>query len=291
MPNNPIRSIAFACAAFFGFSMMSVLNKMVADFHHPIEVSFYRNIAGLLPLIIMVLWRPDIKQVLTVKRPWLVTFRCIIGVLTLFVTLAATQYLPLSDATTLFFVSTLVTPIIAITILKEKVGHHRLIAVAFGLTGVIIVAQPSGQFHIIGTICALLAGVGHATVQTCVRALREEDSLTLNFYFFLSGVLMSAIFLPFLFTPPTLINLFIMFGVGLAALFGQWCLIQALRNGEASLVNPFNYTGLIWAVIFDVLIWQAWPSMNVWMGASIIICANLYILYREQQKTQGPQDS
>lgn len=276
----PLLGIGFACLAFMMFSAMGMFNKLVAGHHHVIEVSFYRNIVAFTPYLLFVLITQKI-DLLKTDQPYLLGGRAVLGTLTLFLTLGATQYLPLADATTLFFVSTLLVPLFASFFLKEHIGWHRIGAIIVGLSGVILVAQPSGEVTLIGTALALGAGVGHATIQTMLRALRHQKTVTINFYFFLTGLFISGAFMPFIAQTPSLHHLLLMCCVGVSGLMGQFFLTNAFRYAPAVVVSPFNYTGLLWSGLFDVLIWQVWPGLNVWLGALIIMSASFYIIYRE----------
>lgn len=278
----PIKGIIFACIAFFMFSGMSMFNKLLTGTHDAVEVVFYRNLFGLVLLGGYIAVRKQF-HVLKTDQPKLMAARAIIGTTGLFFTLSAMRYLPMSYATTLFFVSTLIVPILAVVLLKEKIGVHRVTAILIGFCGVLLVAQPSGAVTMIGIGCALAAGVGHALVQIMLRALKRQPAFTITFYFFLGGVLMPLPLMPFLAHMPTWHSGLLLLMVGVTGCLGQLFLTWAFQNASASLVSPFNYTGLVWAMIFDLTIWGVVPSAVVFAGAALIIGASLYIAYRERQ--------
>ena len=71
------------------------------------------------------------------------------------------------------------------------------------------------------------------------------------------------------------------FGLGLSAFLTQLLMTYALQKAPASIVSPFNYTGIVWAIIFDYLIWNSHPIFNTILGGVIITLSGIYIFKRE----------
>lgn len=278
----PLKGIAFACIAFFLFAAMSMFNKLLTDQHHAIEVVFYRNLLGFVALGGYLLATKKL-HILKTNQPWLMSARVIVGTIGLFFTLAAVRALPMSYATTLFFVSTLIIPILAVAFLHEKIGLPRIAAIIVGFCGVLLVAQPSGHVALAGVLLALAAGTCHALIQTMLRALKRQPALTITFYFFVGGVVMPLVFMPFVAHMPTGQSALLLFMVGVTGCLGQLFLTMAFQHAPASVVSPFNYTGLIWAIVFDISIWGIMPDAVVLIGAALIIGASLFIAYRERR--------
>lgn len=267
------------------FTAMSMFNKLLTGAHHPIEIVFYRNLIAFIPCTIFILVSGSFFYLKT-TQPKMLLLRTFVGTTGLALTLASAQLLPMSTATTLFFVSTLLTPVFAIIFLKEKVGLHRWAAVVTGFLGVLIVARPSIQVPLIGICIALASGVMHSFVHIILRRLRTENAFTVAFYFFAAGTIMPLPFLPFLGALPALENIPFLLGVGITGGIGQYCLTRGLAMAPASLLSPFNYTGLIWSLLFDVTIFGLIPTWATLVGATIIISSNLYILHRERKKNR-----
>lgn len=279
------KSIFYACTAFLMFTLQTALSKLLSGQHGAIEIVFYRNWICLMPCIGFVIVRNQYKLLKT-SMPFTMSFRVLIGMVGTILTLAAVQHLPLADATVLFFMSTLLIPVMAHFYLKERIGMPRWIAVAIGMTGVVIVAQPSGEVTLFGIALALGAATVHATIQVLIRAMKSEDPFTINFYFFFAGALVPAFFMPWIGSWPTEETLPILFGVALTGGLGQYFLTRGFQLAPASLLGPFNYTGLIWAVLLDILIWGYIPGWPVFLGSAIIIASKLFIIYRERQVQQ-----
>lgn len=283
-PDRNLKAILHVCAAFFMFTAMQAFNKKLTGIHHVVEIAFYRNLMALIPCIIFVLMTRR-YSLLKSGMPAVLTARATIGSIGLILTFAAAQALPLSNATVIFFTSTLMIPVFAHFFLKERIGRHRWIAVGIGMIGVIIVAQPTAEMTTIGVALALSAATIHAIIQVLIRAMKSENTFTITFYFFLTGVILSGVLMPFVATMPTAETIPYLLAIGVTGGLGQLFLTSGFKMAEASLLSPFNYTGLIWATLLDVLIWSYVPGWPVFLGSAIIMGSYFYILYRE--KTQN----
>lgn len=130
----------------------------------------------------------------------------------------------------------------------------------------------------------------HAILQIALRYLKTESPITVTFYFVFVGIFVTGLFLPFFATwdyTPKIWGLFAL--IGLTGALAQLCLSNAFKNAPASVVSSFNYTGLIWATGFDLLIWNFIPGWPVFAGGSIVIASALFITYREHKRAKTAQ--
>lgn len=275
--------IASICAAFFLFTLMQVFSKLLVGRHNVIEIVFYRNLIASIPFLIYILVQKR-HDLLRVQKPIALTARVIIGNIAMVFTFAAIHELPMANATVLFFASTLIVPVAAHFFLKEYIGIHRWLAIAIGMAGVIFIAQPSAQMTMIGVVLALGAACGNAFIQIILRHLKAEHTITITLYFLAGGALMNTLFMPWFANTPNMSDIGFFLLIGLSGGLGQYCLTLAFKNAPASLLSPFNYTGLIWASGFDIFIFGIIPTWHVYAGAAIIISSYLYILHRERKK-------
>lgn len=276
-----VKGTIYACIAFLMFTLSNAMNKLLAGIHHPVEIAFWRNLVDLLPCIPYIIITKK-TYLLKTKMPKILALRVFLGTTGLVFALSATQNLPMSDSTVLFFTSILIIPVLAHFILKEKIGTHRWLAVFIGMSGVILIAQPSGNITFYGITLALCAAFVQAVIQVLLRVMKTEDPFTITFYLFLAGVLGPGLFLPFFWHTPTWHSASILLLVGITGGLGQYFLTRGFQMAPASFLAPFNYTGLIWATGLDIFLWEYVPGWNVYIGASIIIGAQIYILYREK---------
>lgn len=283
--DHVVLGMAAGMGAYFMFSVMVLFAKLLSVNHSVIEIAFYRNLIGSVPFLFIVygLSRRDILVLRT--RRSLVVFRAILGAISLVVTFWAFSLMPLADTTALLFASSLFIPVLGVVFLRELVGPYRWSAVLIGFAGVIIMARPTGDVYLFGTVVALSAAFLHAVLQIILRYLgRYETPETISFYFFVVGTVVTAIAMPFVATTPTLAEIPLFLGVGLSGAAAQWLLSVAYKNAPAAVVTVFNYTSIIWATLFGWMVWNEWPLPAVMAGAAIVIASNILIIWRETRQ-------
>jgi drug/metabolite transporter (DMT)-like permease len=276
-----MRGITYGLLAYLLFGIMQACAKLLMENHHPAEIAFYRNIVAIVPLLIYIAafkkW-----NVLKTRKPVALLLRAVVGTIGLIITFAAFQYLPMAETTVILFAGIILTPAVAFFALGEHMGWRRWSAIGVGMLGVILIVRPSGDLALVGVIIAFIAACTHAFTNTMLRYLRSEDSLGVTFYFILSGIFIGGLFMPFVGKIPGPDEFLLLLGVGISAMLAQYFLTSAFRIAPTGLVAMLNYTGLIWATIFDVVIWNYVPGLSVFLGGFIILAANLYIIHRER---------
>jgi drug/metabolite transporter (DMT)-like permease len=284
-----LKGILFAACAFFLMAVMNAMAKMLSGTYHIVEIAFFRNVFATLPFLIYILSTRQFTLFKT-KKPRVLAFRCTLGAISLMTTFAAFKVLPMAEATVLLFASSLMIPALSFFILKEHVGPYRWGAILFGFSGILIMAGIGGFSSWIGVVIGLSAASMHAILQIALRYLKTESPITVTFYFVFVGIFVTGLFLPFFATwdyTPKIWGLFAL--IGLTGALAQLCLSNAFKNAPASVVSSFNYTGLIWATGFDLLIWNFIPGWPVFAGGSIVIASALFITYREHKRAKTAQ--
>lgn len=273
-----------AMGAFFMFTVMNMFAKLLSVNHSVIEIAFYRNLIACIPFLVMI-FAFGRREILVIRsKPSLVGIRAVIGTLSLVTTFAAYSMMPMADTTALMFTASLFIPVLGVIFLKESVGIYRWSAVAMGFVGVVVMSHPSGEVYTLGILVALFATLLHAALQIILRFLsRFESPETISFYFFVIGVFLTALPLPFIAVRPTLAEVPLLIGVGLSGAAAQWLLSIAFRNARAAVVTVFNYTSIVWATIFGWMIWNEWPTPVVMTGGAIVIASNILMIWRESR--------
>ena len=279
-----VLGMAAAMGAFFMFTVMNMFAKLLSVNHSVIEIAFYRNLIACLPFLVMIFGFGR-REILVIRsKPSLVGIRATVGTISLCTTFTAYTLMPMADTTALLFTSSLFIPVLGVIFLKESVGPYRWAAVAIGFIGVVIMAHPSGEVNSLGILVALTATLMHATLQIILRYLgRFESPETISFYFFVIGVFLTALPLPFIAVRPAMAEIPLLAGVGLSGAGAQWLLSVAFRNAKASIVTVFNYSSIVWATLFGWLIWGDWPLPTVMAGAAVVIASNGLMIWRESR--------
>jgi drug/metabolite transporter (DMT)-like permease len=196
--------------------------------------------------------------------------------------------LSLADAYAIFFVAPLIVTALAVPLLKEHVGWRRWSAIAVGLSGVLWMLKPGETaLNLYGAIGALASAVAYALASISVRVMtRTESTTSLVFWFLVLLTLFTSLLAIPDWVPirdehwPWLALL------GVFGALGQHFITEAFRHARASVVAPFEYTAMLWAVAIDWIFWSAWPATRIWYGSTLIIACGLYLIWRERQQGQ-----
>jgi len=202
--------------------------------------------------------------------------------------LNALHLMPLGDATAITFAAPIFTTAMAAMILKEQVGWRRWTAVGVGFLGVLILLAPTGQgYAFVVALLPLAVAVFVAVRDIASRRLSATDaSLAILFYNTLAVTLSGGLAAPF--EPAWVLpsSLDVAYIVAAALLLGlaQYCIVEAYRLAELSLIMPSRYLSLVFAALGGFLVWRDVPTWNVALGAVIICASGLFIRHREQAR-------
>jgi drug/metabolite transporter (DMT)-like permease len=278
-----------AAGAIFMFNMMTAFAKYLSSGLSVVEIAFYRNLVACIPFLILIFGFGR-REILVVRsKPHFIALRAILGTVTLIATFAAFSLMPMAETVVFLFTASLFAPVLGVLILHERVGPWRWSAVIIGFIGVAIMADPGGSVSALGVGIALLAAFLQAVMSIILRHLGGHESPeTITFYFFVIGVFVTGLAMPFVATGPGLEDVPYLFGVGLSGALAQWLYSLALRHLPAAVVAVFNYSSIIWATILGWLIWNEWPMPIVFAGSAVVITSNLLIVWRESRFRRLP---
>ena len=270
--------------AVVSVTLMSAIAKLIGPEYNPIQIAFIRGI------IVIILLLPIINKLggfkfLYTKKPFLHFFRSIAGVIGNIFFFYSFQRLPIADVTVISMAVPIFSSILAIIFLNEIIGWRRWTAIIFGFTGVVIALDPSTNIEI-ASITALIATLMWSTTIIFLRILGEtENPFKTVFYFMLVSVITTSFFQPYVWKDPTLDVYILLILLGVCAFITQSLMTFALQKAEASIVSPYNYTGIIWAIIIDLAIWNVYPFTNTIIGGIIITISGIYIFRRETKRS------
>ena len=241
----------------------------------------------ILPLMLLVYAARSELPKLKPKRLDLHLWRGSIGFISPLAFFAGIKHIPLTDAVVLFFSSIFIVTILSVIFLKEIVGIHRWVSIVVGFIGVLIVATPQGGGEIYGYLLVLLGSATYSILFVSGRYLSATESVaSLVFsYNFCVGVI-SLLLIPWFWHDIQINHLLWLIALSLLAVSGHYFITMAFASSEATLVAPFEYSAIIWAIGFDLLLWNAVPTQTTIVGAAIIMSSGLYIVRRERLKNQ-----
>ena len=201
--------------------------------------------------------------------------------------LTAVFHLPLANATAINLSSPLFITAFAIVFLKELVALQRGLLILLGFTGVLLVVQPSSEGFNVYAWLAVLATLLHAMRDTLTRGIGlHVPALLITLSTAVSvAVAAGGITLTQTWTPVDSISLALLFGASLFLSMAYYLLIVAMRSGEMSLVAPFRYSGLLFALLIGYVVWGDVPNLLGWAGIFLLAISGLLILRSERFKS------
>ncbi|MGZ8155642.1 MAG: DMT family transporter [Burkholderiales bacterium] len=198
---------------------------------------------------------------------------------------ASLYLLPLSLVTVILLSSPLFVALVSAPILGERVHAYQWIAVAVGFVGVLMIVQPGTRSAEWIVVLPVVAAFSNALRDVITRRLsRTESSMSMLFW---SGVIVcvgGAFTIPFGWKAIELESGVWFLAAGLSNALAHFMVIEAFRLGNAAVVAPFRYSGLLWALLIGFLVWREVP--NAWMlaGAAVVVCAGLYMLRQSTRR-------
>ena len=196
----------------------------------------------------------------------------------------ALVFLPLADCVLILFVSPLLVTMLAAPLLGESVGIHRWTAVILGFVGVMVVMRPGITLFDWVAILPLITALLYAGVQISTRILgRTDGALTTLLYSSAGGVIICTIGVLFFWVTPSLGQWLVLGWLGFLGAVGHYLMIKAYEIAPASLLAPFDYTTLIWAVLLGFVMFGDLPDAWTVVGAIIIMSSGLYLIRRESR--------
>jgi drug/metabolite transporter (DMT)-like permease len=245
------------------------------------QLLWLRACAALL-LLLPIIWKQR-AEFGRLERPWLQLLRVTLSTLEVAAFFLATVYLPLADVITYYLASPIFVTALSGIVLGERVGWRRWTAILIGFCGVLIALRPSTQTVSWPAMIALGGSLSFAFLMLITRSLRATPDIVLTTSQFGGTFLLGALMSPIGWVTPTLGSLAMFAIAGVTSVVALLCINRSLKLAPASVVVPYQYSMIVWAVIFGFVVWGDVPSISTLIGAVIIIGAGFYIFLREQK--------
>jgi drug/metabolite transporter (DMT)-like permease len=200
---------------------------------------------------------------------------------------AVTQ-IPLAEVTALSFISPIFVAIGASLFLGEQLTARRIIVIAIGIIGVLIILRPGTAVISFGAIAMLIAAPLFAASKILTKSLVKHDSAT-TIVAYLSVFATLTMLIPALFVwqTPTLNELCWLFATALFATLSHLCLTRGLALVDVTVAQPVEFLQLVWSTLLGVIVFDERPSIWVWLGAGVIVASATYIVRYEARGKTG----
>jgi drug/metabolite transporter (DMT)-like permease len=275
-----LAGIALMLASVCMFSFGDALGKYIVATYSVGQLMLLRACAALV-LLAPSIWR-NRAEFRRLERPWLQLLRVALSTLEIGAFFLATVYLPLADVVTYYLATPIFVTALSAVVLREQVGWRRWSAILIGFCGVLIAFRPSAQSVTWPAMIALGGCLAFSWLMLITRSLRATPDIVLASAQFVGGLLFGLLVAPISWVTPPWGGLGLFFAAGAISVCASLCVNRSLKLAPASTVVPYQYTMILWAVTFGLIVFGDVPSVATIAGAAIIIGAGLYIFLRER---------
>lgn len=288
--NVPGRAIALKLTAVFLFIVMAGMIKAATQTVPPGQAVFFRSFFALPVIALWLSLRGELRTGLVPRSISAHVWRGLFGTAGMGLTFAGLALLPLPEVTAIGYATPIFTVLLAALMLGERIRLVRISAVAMGLVGVMIVMYPRlsvgdlGNAATLGALMVLAASILRGLVQIHIRQMvHKEHTAAIVFWFSITASVLSLATLPFGWIVPDGDALMLMIGAGLIGGVAQMLVTAAYRFGAASMLAPFDYASMLFAVLIGWLVFGEWPTQVMLIGAGLVIAGGALIIWRERQ--------
>jgi drug/metabolite transporter (DMT)-like permease len=267
------------------FSFNDALGKWLLSDYSVGELLLIRSAAALVVLVPF-LRSAGIEVFITAPQPAMQIGRIVLSALEVAMFFWAVSYLPLADAVTFYLAGPIYVTALSVVLLGEKVGWRRWSAVMVGFVGVVLALRPSAATFTLPALIALGGSIFFAVLMVTTRMLRHTADMVLISGQVGATLLFGIAFAPLRWVTPSLRDFLLLSLFGVVSIAALACVNRSLKLAPASVVVPYQYTMIVWAVGLGYAVFGDVPDLFTLAGAVIIIAAGLYIFWREQMQVR-----
>ncbi|KZD05841.1 DMT family transporter [Oceanibaculum pacificum] len=272
--------IAIVLMGVMMFACVDTLNKILGQTLTIVQILWVRFLI-FVPIALALAYRRQGGVVWRSQKPLLQGVRAALLVIEMGFFVAALQYLPLADVQAIAASAPLMVVALSVPFLGEKVGWRRWSAVGVGFVGVLIIVRPGFETMGMGTILTLIGTAMWAVYQIMLRIVgRYDPAPTTALWTAVIGLVMTSAVVPFHWNPPSALGWVLLLAIGILGAAGHTVFMKAFTLAPASALQPYTYTQLVAVTILGFLVFGDLPDSMTVAGASLIVAAGLYSIYR-----------
>ncbi len=277
-----LAGIALMLLGVFMFAFGDALGKYLVATYPVGELLFLR---ALLPLAVLLALIARTRASLPrLEKPALQVLRMVLSTAEVAAFFISVKYLPLADVITCYLACPIFVTAGSALLLKEQVGWRRWSAVGVGFVGVVIAVQPGGADFGWPWLIALGGSLSFAALMIVTRHLRGTPDIVLAATQFAGTFTVGLCLSTLAWVTPSAVDLSLFFLAGAISIVALLSVNRSLKLAPASVVVPYQYTMIVWAMAFGYVAFGDVPSLATVIGAAIIVAAGIYIFLREQSQ-------
>ena len=278
-----LRGILFMLLAMAGFALEDLFIKLLSS-HLPVsQILFILGFSGTAVfLVIALLTHAPILHRDLLNRPVIVRTLCELFAALFFT--SAIALTPLSSVASILMTTPLMVTIGAAIFFGEKVGWRRWTAIMIGFFGVLLILRPGFDSFMPASLLAVIATIFLAVRDLATRTMQIDISTTtVSIYAFFAMGISGFIAMPFFsaMVIPSSIEIVYLISAVFVGVIGYYAIVLATRNGDVSVISPFRYSRLVFAMLLSIIILRERPDLLTLSGAAIIVASGIYSFIRE----------
>ena len=276
--------IIFAIIAYFSFSMLDAIQKSAILYYSIFQLLFIKYI---FVLLLSILEARRTKNITFYKSNnlKLQIIRSLLSILESGCFVLSFKYLSLANAHSIGALAPIIIVVLSVFILNEKVSIKTWIAIFIGFIGVLIIIRPGSDVFNVKSFIPLIAAFFLGLYQIATKKMTEYDASEVSlFYSSLVGIFITSIMAFFFWQPVNLNSLLFFLPIGVFFSLGIYFQILALKNASASIIQPFHYTLIFWAIIFGFFFYEDIPDFFTIFGAIIITASGIFVINQTSKK-------
>ena len=257
------------------------ISKWLTAEYPVFELLLMRSVFSL-PLLLLVIRLEHGRFTLATTRFWLLVLRGLLSVASFSLFLLGLRLMPLASAFAIGMSAPLVIAVLSGPLLKEPPTRAQLIAVGVGFAAVMVMLRPGGDIPLAGAAVMLVSTLLFSLAMILTRALgRTESAGVMTFYASMVLLVAGGLVVPFVWVTPSPQGFGLMTIAGVLSAIALYATTQACRLAPVSLIVPFEYTSLVWALILGYLVWSEIPALSVILSAVVVVLSGLYLVRSE----------
>ncbi|WP_112810991.1 DMT family transporter [Ensifer sp.] len=283
--SSKTRGYLFAFLAICIFAGQDAITKYLGDRYPALFITMIRFWAFALFVFCFAASSPGgVRGAIRTRRPWLQIVRGLLLVAEIVIIVFSYVHAGLAMSQSIFQATPLIITVLSIPLLGEAVGWRRGIAVFVGLIGVLVIINPIDVHFDLSLLLPLAAAVLFALYSIATRAVSREDSaVTSLFYAGVAGAVAISMIGPFYWTDVQPSDWFALAALCICGTLSHYFLIRAYGLLPAAEVQPVTYFQLVLNVAIAVILFGEIVTLNMMIGAAIVVGAGLFTIWREHQ--------
>jgi len=276
-------------AAVGMFVLMDTTAKYLSWWYPVPLIVWGRYVSNLVLLLAFLAARGEL-HLLRSARPGLQFARGLLLALATLLFFTSLSVLPLADANAIGFVMPLFVAALAVPMLGERLETARLLAILAGLAGALFIVRPGSALFTPYALLPLGMAVCNALYQILTRKVAGlEPPLTSLVWGAMVGAALFSAVAPFVWVAPQeVLHGALIVAIGILASIGHFLLIRAYDHANATLLAPFTYSALVWAMLLGWLVFGDFPDGGSLLGMGIIVLSGLYLANRQRVTVRRP---